>query len=91
MIEQRTRKSEVDGGPIVYSFIRELGFSLRSLRKSPGFTLSAVLALTLGIAGNILIFSVVNATLLRPLPYPDPARLALISWSNRSELSVPAF
>lgn len=75
----------------MYSFIRDLGFSLRSLRKSPGFTLSAVLALTLGIAGNILIFSVINATLLRPLPYPEPTRLAIVSWSSRSDLAVPAF
>jgi predicted permease len=75
----------------VYSFIQDLSFSLRSLRKSPGFTSIAVLTLTLGIAGNTVIFSVINATLLRPLPYPEPQRLVVVRWSDQPDLSIPAF
>src|SRR5438270_2601260 len=54
------------------------------LRKNPGFTLTAVLALTLGISSTTAIFSVVNGVLLQPLPYPESARLVSIAQTVRT-------
>jgi putative ABC transport system permease protein len=63
------------------SFLQDLRFGLRTLVRNPAFSIVAVLTLTLGVGANAAIFSVVNAVLLRPLPWGEPDRIVTI-WSR---------
>src|SRR5437868_10844902 len=73
---------------MISDLLSDLRHGLRGLRRAPGFTLTAVLTLALGIGASTAIFSVVDGVLLHPLPFPDADRLVELGEGNRE---VPFF
>jgi hypothetical protein len=66
-------------------------YAFRTLRRSPGFAVTAVVSMALGVGANTVVFSLLNSVLLRPLPVSDPDRLLFVNRGTSSSVSYPAY
>jgi MacB-like periplasmic core domain len=76
------RGREIWMWPRIESILADIGFAIRKLRKSPGFTFTAIVTLALGIGANVVVFSVLNGLILRPLDVPQPENLFQVVHGN---------
>jgi predicted permease len=89
LISEQTRA--VWGWNWLESLARDLRFGLRALRRTPGFTVIAILVMALGIGANVALFTVVRGVLLKPLPFKDPNRLVMLYETAFQEDATPGF
>src|SRR6476469_4776333 len=75
---------EARGLHFVQTFLQDLRYALRTLRRAPGFAAVVVISLALGIGANTAIFSALNAVMLRMLPVKEPGQLVMLQWHARS-------
>src|SRR5204863_3559481 len=76
---------EQRGIPLIESLLSDVRYALRTLSAKPGFTAAVVLTLALGIGANSAMFTIVNAVILRPLPYADSDRIISVSTMSRGD------
>src|SRR5215470_3399055 len=95
-IECGTVKTSTRKSNSLHSLMSDVRFGFRQLYKDPGFIAVAILVIALGVGANTAMFSIVNAVLLQPLPFPDPDRLVVLSelvsnTGERMSISFPSF